>query len=82
MPFLTTPERLGIAQGLRRGIKALLKVQFGDDGLQLLPEIEEIHDHLMLEEVIDALETASTLDDVRQVWTPKPLKNQGTQTQL
>lgn len=78
MPFITTPERLGIAQGLRRGIKSLLKLKFGDEGLILLPEIEEIHDYLVLEEVLEAIVAASTPDELRQVWTPLgPSKNRG-----
>lgn len=74
MQFITTPERLGIAQGRRDGIRSLLKVKFGDEGLALFPEIEEIHDYVVLKEVLDVLETATTLDEVRRVYAPKPPK--------
>ena len=70
MPFITTPERVGVRRGMRVGIQLGLKLKFGEDGLRLMPEIEEIHEEEKLREVIKALETAATLDEVRRVWTP------------
>jgi hypothetical protein len=42
MPFMTTLERLGHKNGLLEGIEVILKVKFGEEGLQLLPEIREL----------------------------------------
>jgi hypothetical protein len=33
MPFVTTPERIGIKRGLLRGIEHLLRVKFGDESV-------------------------------------------------
>jgi hypothetical protein len=69
MPFVTTPERVGRREGMRIGIRSLLKVKFGDEGLQMMPEIENIHYEDQLQAVLDTLETAKTLDEVRRLWT-------------
>jgi hypothetical protein len=69
MPFITTPERVGHCRGLRRGIESLLRVRFGEDGLKLMPEIREIHDEEKLEAIIQALETGTSLEEVRRLWS-------------
>jgi hypothetical protein len=69
MPFMTTPERIGLEKGLLRGIEVSLDVKFGAEGLQLLPEIRQIQDHEVLERVLEGIRTATTLAEVRQVWT-------------
>jgi hypothetical protein len=71
MPFITTPERIGRCAGLRKGIAALLRVRFGDEGIRLMPEIEEIHDEEKLEAILTTLETAARPDDVRRIWAPE-----------
>ena len=76
MPFVTTPERIGIkkglAQGLREGrlegIQLALKIKFGEAGLQLMPEIAKIEDPGILQKVVQAIETAATPEDLRQIW--------------
>lgn len=70
MPFLTTPERLGMEKGLLEGIEMLLKIKFGAEGLQLLPEIREVSDVELLRTVVRAIETAKTPDELRRVWAP------------
>ena len=70
MPFITTPEYVGHCRGMRRGIEALLKVRFGEEGLKLMPEIHEIHEDEKLDAILTALETAASPDDVRQLWSP------------
>ena len=69
MPFITTPQKIGRMEGLLRGIRSLLKVRFGEAGLQLLPEIERIYELEKLEAVMDALENTATPEDLRKVWT-------------
>jgi hypothetical protein len=80
MPFMTTPERIGIdkglAQGLEkgrleyalRGIELGLKLKFGAAGLQLLPEIRNLGDLAKLDAVLQAIETAASPEEVRRVW--------------
>jgi hypothetical protein len=70
MPYVTSVERFALRKGQRQGIESLLKVRFGDEGLKLMPEIQEIHDEEILQAVLKALETASSLDEVRRVWSP------------
>jgi hypothetical protein len=70
MPFVTTPERVGRRAGMREGIESLLKVRFGDAGLELMPEIKDVHEEEKLRAILKALETATSLNDVRRLWTP------------
>lgn len=72
MPFMTTPERVGLRKGLRAGIKSSLEIKFGPDGLALVPEIEQIHDIALLESVLDAIKTAEKPDDLRRLWASTP----------
>jgi hypothetical protein len=69
MPFMTTPERIGLEKGLLIGIEAYLDGKFGAEGVKLLPEIHQIHDYEVLQIVLNAIKTASTPDEVRRVWT-------------
>lgn len=68
MPFLTTPERLGLEKGLLAGIEACLKVKFGAEGSKLMPEIRALRNHEMLQTVLDAIGTAASPEDLRRVW--------------
>jgi hypothetical protein len=70
MPFITSVERVGIRKGMRMGIEAMLKVRFGEEGLKLMPEIQEIHEQERLEAILKALETATDLDEVRRMCSP------------
>ena len=72
MPFVTTPERVGIRKGLRRGIEVLLKLRFGNEGLKLMPEIQEIHEEEKLDAILKAVGTAVDLEAVRRLWVPSP----------
>lgn len=70
MPFITTPERVGIRQGLLEGIEELLRVKQGDQGVSLIPEIREVYELDKLRAVLKAIGEAGTPEDVRRVWTP------------
>jgi hypothetical protein len=69
MPFIDISERVGIEKGLRVGIEAILEIRFGEEGLKLMPEIQELWGHELLRQVLDAAKTAAKLEDVRRVWT-------------
>jgi flagellar biosynthesis/type III secretory pathway protein FliH len=60
----------GRAEGLLSGIKLMLEMKFGADGLRLLPEIEQIPEPDVLEAVLAAIKDAPTPDAVRRVYTP------------
>jgi hypothetical protein len=71
MPFITTPEWYYYCKGLRQGIETVLRVRFGEAGLQLMPEIREIHEEEKLQEILKALETAASPEAVRRLWSPE-----------
>jgi len=70
MPYVTSIERLARGEGLCMGIESLLRVRFGEEGLKLMPEIREIYEDEKLEAVLKALETATSPDEVRRLWSP------------
>jgi hypothetical protein len=70
MRYITSFELSGIRQGLLKGISLGLKLKFGKYGQNLLPEIESIEDVGLLETILSALETVSTVDELRQIYQP------------
>jgi hypothetical protein len=70
MPYVTSAERRGLERGERKGlldaIAITLNIRFGADGLALLPEIQELDDIERLRDVLEAIQTASSLDEARQ----------------
>jgi hypothetical protein len=71
MPKLYGFERLGYRKGLLLGIEACLDLKFGAEGLELIPELREIRDHVLLDKVLERIKTADSPADVRRVWTRK-----------
>ena len=71
MPFITTPERVGRRAGIRKGIESLLRVRFGDEGLKLMPEIQNIHEEEKLIAILTELVSAKSPDEVRRIWLPE-----------
>ena len=67
MPFITTPERVGRCDGICLGIKTILRMKFGEIGLQLMPEIEKLWEEKQFQAILDSLETATSLEEVRGV---------------
>jgi len=70
MPFISTPERVGHCKGLRKGIEFALEMRFGDAGLKLMPEVDEIYESEKLEAILNALKTATNPEEVRRLWSP------------
>jgi hypothetical protein len=71
MPFINIAERVGMEKGLLRGIEVALRMKFGAEGLELMPELRQIRDHVLLEKILDRIEVASSPDEVRRIWTRK-----------
>ncbi len=71
MPFINIAERVGMEKGLLQGIEVCLDLRFGDEGLELMPELREIHDHELLRKILVKIKTAASPDDLRRVWTRK-----------
>ncbi len=71
MPYMNTFERHSMVKGLLPGIEALLRVRFGAEGLELMPELKQVRDPYLLEDLLHKIETAKTLAQVRRFWTRK-----------
>ena len=68
MPFISSVERIGIRKGLPLGIEASLRTRFGPEGLQLLPQIQNLTDVERLKAILEALtEPATTVDEIRRL---------------
>ncbi|WP_193200627.1 cytosolic protein [Nostoc sp. MG11] len=65
MRYVTSFERSGIQKGLLKGIALGLKLKFGSLGQNLLQEIEQIEDVSLLESILEAIDTANTVDELR-----------------
>jgi hypothetical protein len=76
MRYINSFERYALRQGLLQGIESCLRMKFGPEGLELMPELRELRDHVLLEKVLKRIETADRPAAVRRVWTrkrrPKP----------
>ncbi len=71
MPFIDFVERRGMEKGLLEGIEKCLKMQFGAEGLELMPELRELRDHELLRKVLARIDTAASPDELRRIWTRK-----------
>jgi Putative transposase, YhgA-like len=72
MQYITSVERFGIEKGkleaLLKGIALGLKLKFGKSGQDLFPEIESIQDVSLLEAILEGIDTASTVSQLRQIY--------------
>jgi hypothetical protein len=73
MPYISSFERMamekGEVRGLKKGIALVLEVKFGETGLQLAAEVQQISDLGTLRRVLASIEAAASPDDVRRVWS-------------
>lgn len=65
VPFITTPERIGIKRGLLQAIEDLLKIRFSEEGVLLMAQIRPLEDADKYRLIHQAAVRATTLDDVR-----------------
>ena len=70
MPYISTPERIGLEKGLLEGIELGLELKYGPEGLKLLQEIRQIEHLDVLRAVLRAIRTASTPEELRKTWAP------------
>ena len=80
MPYVTSLERLaenrgreegreeGLAEGIKRGIRTALKLKFGEAGLRLFSEIEDIADTETLTSIEAGLESELSLSEIRRLY--------------
>jgi hypothetical protein len=74
MTYITTAERIGMEQGRREGllegIALGLRLKFGAAGQALMDEIGQIDDPALVQAIFDRIETATTIEEIRQVYEP------------
>ncbi|MEC5031701.1 MAG: hypothetical protein SAL07_17510 [Oscillatoria sp. PMC 1051.18] len=58
----------GRLEGLISGISLGLELKFGNDGLALMPEIIRIENVELLEEILAAVKTGNSPDELRQIY--------------
>ena len=71
MSFITITERMAKEEGLLAGIETCLQMKFGDEGMELMPELRELHDNELLDAILRAIPASASPDDLRRVWTRK-----------
>jgi hypothetical protein len=69
MPYITTAERIGRAEGRAEGlltsIRIVLEARFGEAGRALMPEIQRITDSERLEAIVARVGMASSVEEIR-----------------
>lgn len=80
MPYIPTFERLARTEELLARIEVGLNIKFGVEGLQLMPELNDITDIEMLRSIRQAISTASSPDELRRLWAPKRQPKKGRRT--
>ena len=80
MPYVTTIERKakeegrqegrqeGLIEGVLNAIELGLNLKFGQEGLQLLPEISQISDLTVLQAIQSGLLQVHTLEELRSIY--------------
>ena len=71
MRFRNVFERDALCEGLLLGIEKCLRMKFGAESLELMPEPRQIYDHVLLEKILDRIETADSPAALRRYWTRK-----------
>jgi hypothetical protein len=71
MPFLDCFDRAILQKDLLQAIEICLKLKFGAEGLELLPELREVRDIELLRKILKRMESADTPAALRRIWTRK-----------
>jgi hypothetical protein len=79
MPYITSVERLareegleeGQRIGLHEGIELALELKFGSLGRPLMPLVQDTQDLSVLRSVRDAIRTADSVEQIRQLLSAK-----------
>lgn len=82
MAYMTSWERMGqergeaigraegLAEGLLEGLAVALDLKFGAAGTALLPELQQITDPAILQQVGERIKTATSVEELRAVYAP------------
>ncbi|AFZ60970.1 transposase [Anabaena cylindrica FACHB-243] len=75
MAYITSIERLGIAQTLQKSIVKIIKTRFQDAPSQLVEQINKIYDHERLNQLLEQAITIGSVPDFQELLTQE---NTGT----
>ena len=68
MPYVTSIERRAIRRGLLEGIELGLELKFGNEGLEVMPEVSRIEDIEILKSIRDSIKRITSLQELRLVY--------------
>ena len=68
MDYCSLIEQDGMEKGMIKGIRLGLKLKYGSEGLCLIEEIDKIKDVLILEKIVDKIESSTSLEEIRNVY--------------
>ncbi|BAT56699.1 hypothetical protein NOS3756_57110 (plasmid) [Nostoc sp. NIES-3756] len=68
MQYMTSFERITRIEGLLEAIELGLELKFGSSSLFLMDEISQIDDVEQLRKIKDGIKTATTVDELRQIY--------------
>jgi hypothetical protein len=69
MPFISIAERMTLVKGLLEGIEVCVRMKFGAEGLELMPELRQIRDPELLRKILHRIETAASPAHIRRYST-------------
>ncbi len=59
----------GRLEATLNGIQTALEIRFGAAAMQLMPEVRAIQDADALNQILQGLKTAATIDEARRLWS-------------
>jgi hypothetical protein len=75
MQYVTSFERIARMEELVEAIKLGLELKFGPEALNLVPEISSLEDVELLRAVRNGIKTATTVDELRQIYQSSTTDN-------
>ncbi|WP_235335124.1 hypothetical protein [Aphanizomenon flos-aquae] len=69
MAYITSIERLGIAQTLQKSIVKIIKTRFQDGPSELVEQINKIYDHERLNQLLEQAITIGSVPDFQELLT-------------
>lgn len=73
--YITSIERIGIAQTLQKSIVKIIKTRFQDAPSELVEQINKIYDHDRLNQLLEQAITIGSVPDFQEILTQE---NTGT----
>jgi hypothetical protein len=71
MPFLDFFDQVALQKDLLQAIEICLKLKFGAEGLELMPELREVRDIELLRKILKRMESVDSPAALRRIWTRK-----------